>query len=90
MVYAIIALIFLLPLLWGIYMSRRAKAGHGEKFAKPKYLGIQVFTHGGRKRVQSDVQRSELILENRERYDHSIDRLDPRHKDYRSPDAPNA
>jgi hypothetical protein len=31
-----------------------------------------------------------MILQNRDRYDPSIDLLDPRNKDYRNPDAPTS
>jgi hypothetical protein len=88
MAYAIILGFIVVVVAWGAFMSRRAKAGHAEKQPRSFHRGaIRRYAFGGRKIVQSDEQRSEVILENRERYDPSIDRLDPRHKDYQGPDS---
>ena len=83
MAYGIIGLILLAGVGWGVFMARtKAGADRAAKFSKPNYRGgVRRFTHGG-PRIESDEQRSELIMRNRERYDPTIDRLDPRHKDY--------
>jgi hypothetical protein len=69
-------------------MSKTSKDPNRDvKFEKPRYRGgsVRRFARAGRAIVQTDEQRTELIMKNRVRYDPSIDRLDPRHKDYKSP-----
>ena len=90
MAYAIIAGLFIAVMGWAVFMSHRAKRGHGEKFAKANFLGpVRRYPVGGKKIVQSDVQRSEVILANRDRYDPSIDLVDPHHRDYKGPEFPS-
>jgi hypothetical protein len=55
---------------------------------KPRYRGgsVRRFARAGRAIVQTDEQRTELIMNNRDRYDASIDRLDPHHPEYKGPE----
>lgn len=84
MAYLIIAVLIVAVFSWAVFMSRRSKKGHIEKFAKPNFRGpVRRYPVAGRKVIQSDEQRSEVMMQNRDRYDPSIDLLDPRHPDYR-------
>ena len=89
MAYLIIGLIIFFVLVWATYMSKASKDPHRKvTMEKPKYLsGVRRYGRAGRAIVQTDEQRSELIMNNRERYDASIDRLDPHHKDYKKPES---
>jgi hypothetical protein len=89
MAYAIIAALFIAVMGWALFMSRRAKKGHTDKFVKPNFRGpVRRYPLAGKKIIQTDEQRSEVILANRDRYDPTIDLLDPRHKDYKGPELP--
>jgi hypothetical protein len=90
MAYLIIGLIVFFVLTWAFYMSRTHKEEHrSAKFERPSYRSgsIRRFARAGRVIVQTEEQRSELIMNNRDRYDPTIDRLDPRHPEYKQPDA---
>jgi hypothetical protein len=90
MAYAIIAGLFVAVMGWAVFMSRRSKGGHVDKFAKPNFRGpVRRFPVAGKKIVQTDEQRSEVILANRDQYDPTIDLLDPRHKNYKGPSTPS-
>jgi hypothetical protein len=87
MAYLIIGLLILFIVTWAIYMSR-TQNDRKVKFETPRYRAggrVRRFTHGGHTIIQTDEQRSELIMNNRVQYDPSIDRLDPRHPDYKGP-----
>jgi hypothetical protein len=88
MAYLIIGLFIVFLVAWAWYMSKT----HNErkvKFHKPGYRSgsVRRFARAGRVIVQTDEQRSELIMNNRVKYDPSIDRLDPRHPEYKKPNA---
>jgi hypothetical protein len=89
MAYLIIGLLIFFVLVWAAYMSKASKDPNRKvKMEKPKYLGgPRRYARAGRVIVQTDEQRSEIIMKNRDRYDASIDRLDPRHKDYKKPES---
>ncbi|MGB8197089.1 MAG: hypothetical protein WCF25_08810 [Acidimicrobiales bacterium] len=86
MAYLIIGLIIFFIVAWAWYMSK-TQDKRKVKFEKPRYRGgsVRRFARAGRTVVQTDEQRSELIMNNRVRYDPSIDRLDPRHPEYKKP-----
>jgi hypothetical protein len=86
--YIIIGLFIFFIVVWATYMSKTSKDPNRKvKMEKPGYHSgsVRRFARAGRVIVQTDEQRSELIMNNRVQYDHSIDRLDPRHKDYKKP-----
>jgi hypothetical protein len=88
MAYLIIALIIVFVVTWATYMSRTHNDPNRKvKFEKPRYRGgsVRRFARAGRTIIQTDEQRSEHIMNSRDRYDPSIDRLDPRHPDYKGP-----
>jgi hypothetical protein len=87
MAYLIILLAIFFIVTWATYMSRRSKdPGQKVKFEKTTFRGpIRRYARAGRTIIQSDEQRSEVIMNNRVRYDPSIDRLDPRHPEYKPP-----
>lgn len=89
MAYLIILGIVLVVVGWAVYMSKsKAGANRALKTRKPGYVGgIRRLGHG-KERIESDEQRSESILRNRERYDPTVDRLDPRHPEYKRPEEP--
>jgi hypothetical protein len=90
MAYVIIGLFIFFIVVWAAYMSKASKDPSRQgKMEKPRHRGgsVRRFARAGRVIVQTDEQRSELIMNNRVRYDHSIDRLDPRHKDYKKPES---
>jgi hypothetical protein len=84
MAYLIIGLFIVFLVAWAWYMSKTHKQRE-VKFQKPRVGGVRRFARAGRVIVQTDEQRSELIMKNRVRYDPSIDRLDPRHPEYKKP-----
>ncbi|MGA2124197.1 MAG: hypothetical protein ABSG58_07215 [Acidimicrobiales bacterium] len=74
---------------FGVYKGRSQRAAQNS--GKLNYRarmggGVRRFTSLGRPVITSDQQRAEWIQLNRDRYDASIDRLDPRHADYQEPD----
>lgn len=89
MPYLIIAALIVVILGWAVYMSKtKSGANRANKFVQPQWHGpVRRFSRGGRPIVQSDEQRTELIVQNRERYDPSIDRLDPRNAQYKGPNG---
>jgi hypothetical protein len=86
MAYLIIGLFIVFLVAWAWYMSKTHN-NRKVKFQKPRVGGVRRFARAGRVIVQTDEQRSELIMNNRVRYDPSIDRLDPRHPEYKKPQA---
>jgi hypothetical protein len=83
--YLIIGLIIVFVLIWATYKSKMAKDPHGNvEMEKPRWSSRR-FARAGRVIVQTPEQRAEQIMMNRDRYDPSIDRLDPHHKDYKEP-----
>jgi hypothetical protein len=90
MAYLIIGLFIVFVIAWAWYQSRTHNdAKRKEKFNRPGYRSgsVRRFARAGRVIVQTDEQRSELIMNNRVNYDASIDRLDPRHPEYKKPKA---
>jgi hypothetical protein len=88
--YLIIGLGIFFVLVWATYMSKASKDPNRKvQMEKPRYRGgsVRRFARAGRAIVQTDEQRSELILNNRDRYDPSIDRLDPRHPEFKKPES---
>ena len=86
MAYLIVGLVVFFILIWAFYMSKASKDPKRKvKFEKPRRKGANRYGRLGRPIVQTDEQRSELIMRNRVNYDPSIDLLDPRNKDYRGP-----
>jgi hypothetical protein len=87
--YLIIGLIVLFVVVWATYMSRTHNdPNRKEKFEKTSFRGpIRRYARAGRTIIQTDEQRSEVIMNNRVRYDPSIDRLDPRHPEYKQPQS---
>jgi hypothetical protein len=87
--YLIIGLIILFVVMWATWMSRTHNdPSRPVKFEKTKFRGpIRRYARAGRTIIQTDEQRSEVIMNNRVRYDPSIDRLDPRHPEYKKPTA---
>jgi hypothetical protein len=88
--YLIIGLIIIFVLIWATYKSKMSKDPNRKvEFEKPKYWSgsVRRFSRAGRVIVQTDEQRAEQIMNNRDRYDPSIDRLDPRHPEYKSRDS---
>ncbi|HEV2427170.1 MAG TPA: hypothetical protein VGS61_02985 [Acidimicrobiales bacterium] len=85
MPYLIIGVIVLIAVGWGVYKSKKGATGQSlAKANRPQFRGpVRRFSHGGKQRIQTDEQRSEVIMNSRQQYDPSIDRLDPRHPDYR-------
>jgi hypothetical protein len=85
MAYLIIALIVLFVLMWATYMSRTHNdPNRKEKFEKTRFRGpLRRYARAGRTIIQTDEQRSEFIMNNRDTYDPAIDRLDPRHPEYK-------
>jgi hypothetical protein len=87
MAYLIIGLIIVFVVIWAAYMSKTHNDPNRKvKFEKARYRGgsVRRYARAGRTIVQTDEQRSELIMNNRVRYDPSIDRLDPRHPEYKN------
>jgi hypothetical protein len=85
------ALCFAIVGLGYAYFMTHTKAGQrrAEKFVKPNFMGsVRRTSRLGRPVIQSDEQRSEAILANRDQYDPSIDLFDPRNQNYKGPDAP--
>jgi hypothetical protein len=74
---------------FGVYKSRsqRASKNAGKLNYRARSGGVRRFARLGRPVIQTDEQRSEWIQLNRDRYDASIDRLDPHHADYQDPDV---
>ena len=87
MAYLIIGLIVFFIVVWGLYMSRtHSDPNRPVKFEKTRFRGpIRRFARAGRPIIQTDEQRTEHIMNTRDRYDPSIDRLDPRHPNYKKP-----
>jgi hypothetical protein len=85
MAYVILAALILSGVCWGFYKSgsRGAARNSGRPQRQFRYGYVRRFSPLGRSPIQSDEQRSEVMRANRDRYDPSIDRLDPRNKDYR-------
>jgi hypothetical protein len=77
-------------IVWGVFMTHtKSGARRSQKFQKPNYLGaVRRYSRLGRPVIQTDEQRSEVMRMNRDRYDPSIDLLDPRNEKYRGDDQP--
>ena len=89
MAYLNIGLIVLFVVTWATYMSRTHNdPNRKEKFEKTSFRGpIRRYARAGRTIIQTDEQRSELIMNSRVRYDPSLDCLDPRNPEYKKPTA---
>jgi|HubBroStandDraft_6_1064221.scaffolds.fasta_scaffold2373809_2 hypothetical protein len=87
MAYLIIGLVIAFVLMWATYMSKTHNDPNRKvRFEKTRYRGpLRRYARAGRTIIQTDEQRSELMMKNRDRYDASIDRLDPRHPQYKKP-----
>jgi hypothetical protein len=88
--YLIIGLIIFFILVWATYKSKTSKDPHRKvQMEKPKYRSgsVRRYARPGRPIIQTDEQRAEHIANTRDRYDPSIDRLDPHHKDYKQPES---
>jgi hypothetical protein len=79
-------------IVWGVFMTHtKSGARRSQQFQKPNYLGtVRRHSQLGRPVIQTDEQRSEVLRMNRDRYDPSIDLLDPRNEKYRGGDQPGA
>jgi hypothetical protein len=86
--YTIIALVILGCIFWGWFKSHPARVARnaGKPQKQLRYGYVRRSSPLGRPVIQSDEQRSEVMWANRDRYDPSLDRLDPRHEDHQDPD----
>jgi hypothetical protein len=88
MALTIFAILIFGCVCFGVYkgQSQRAAKNAGRLNYRVRLGGVRRYGRLGRPVITSDEQRSEWIHLHRDRYDASIDRLDPRHEDYVDPD----
>ena len=89
MPYVIIAFVIVACVTYGVFKSnpRRVAKNAGKAQQPFRYGYFRRVTRLGRPGVQSDEQRAEIMEANRDQYDPSLDRLDPRNKNYQGPDT---
>jgi hypothetical protein len=88
MALTIILLLLFGAVVWAALVTHtRAGAQRAAKFDKPRWHGsVRRYSRLGRPVIQTDEQRTEWIQMNRDRYDPSIDLLDPRNPNFREKD----
>lgn len=85
MAILIIGVLAISILSWAIMMSRSSRSHEwNARAVKPRMGRVRLFRFGA-PIIQTPEQKTEWLLQNRERYDPSLDRLDPRNRNFASP-----